>query len=315
MESVALPRGQHRFVAMSFTVRLPSSTWEAVAVSVDPPVSVWAWFKPPHAPNSVTVHIPDEVRLFAGILTLRRLAMATGIEQLLGWTIAGQPYQLDDRTAALLDAPLPPPTPGVDPQIILWTPLVAAPMPQPMLMPTASALPGGEDPGPLFEMIEYFWSSIQQIESELRRTRMQLEQAISRLSSLNRDLNTEEALAADSLDKKDWQEARRWLKDCAAPLSRSVKEIDVGIISGAGQRGRFEDLYRQYVVPRIPFAGLKQAAVDFEMHNKSAKNVLQAAQTALSKGSSDGERRAHAVLNRLAGKIRQRRNKARGTNA
>jgi hypothetical protein len=303
---------------MSFAVRPPSSAWEAVAVAGDPPVSVWAWFKPPQAPNSVTVYIPDDIRPVAdpaGLLTLRRLAMATGVEQLVGWTIAGQSFQLDDRTAALLDTPIHRPAPGADAQIILWTPLVAAPALSPMLMPVGGALPTGGDPGPLFDLIGYYWNSIQQIESELRRVRMQLEQAISRLSSLNRDLNTEEALAADSLDKKDWQEARRWLKDCAAPLSRSVKEIDVGIVSGAGQRGRFEDLYRQFIIPRIPFPGLKQSAIDFEMHNKSAKNVLAAAQAALSKGSSDGERRAHAVLNRIAGKIRQRRNKARGMNA
>jgi hypothetical protein len=297
---------------MTFAARPPSSTWEAVVLSTAPAVSGWAWFKPPHAPNSVTIHIPDDVRPVAesaGLLTIRRLAMATGLEPLVGWTVAGQFFPHDERTSAYLDVPLPRVPEGVDPHIVLWGPLVAMPMMAP------AGIPFGDDPGPLFEMIEYYWSAIQQIESELRRTRMQLEQAMSRLSSLNRDLNTEEALAADSLDKKDWQEARRWLKDCASPLSRSVKEIDIGIVSGAGQRGRFEDLYKQYVVPRIPFAGLKQAAVDFEMHHKSAKNVLTAAQVALSKGSSDGERRAHAVLNRLAGKIRQRRNKARGTNA
>ncbi|HUQ72499.1 MAG TPA: hypothetical protein VM165_23425 [Planctomycetaceae bacterium] len=305
---------------MSFAVRPPSSAWEAVPLAAERPLPVWGWFKPPHAPNTVAVHVPDEIWQApesAALLTIRRLALATGVEQLLGWTLYGQHFQLDDRTAAFLDAPLPRPPAGADSQIILWTPLVVAPVAQPMspTMGGASGLAPGEDPGPLFDLIAYYWSSILQLESDLRRTRMQLEQGISRLLSLNRDLNTEEALAADSLDKKDWQEARRWLKDCAAPLSRSVKEIDVGIISGAGQRGRFEDLYRQHVIPRIPFPGLKQAAVDFEMHNKSVKNVLQAAQTALSKGSSDGERRANAVLQRLSGKVRQKRNKARGTNA
>jgi hypothetical protein len=292
-------------------------------LAADRPVCVWGWFKPPHAPQSVTVHVPDELwpSPDAALLTIRRLAAAAGIEQLLGWTVCGQAFQLDPQTAGYLDAPLPKPPPGADPQIVLWSVPVAAPVPQPMqpAMPAyaggAGELAPGEDPGPLFDMIAYYWTSIQQIESDLRRTRMQLEQAMSRLSSLNRDLNSDEALAADSLDKKDWQEARRWLKDCASPLSRSVKEIDVGIISGAGQRGRFEDLYKQFVLPRIPFPGLKQAVIDFEMHNKSAKNVLQAAQVALSKGSSDGERRANAVLQRIAQKVRAKRNKARGMNA
>ncbi|MDZ4686055.1 MAG: hypothetical protein SH850_13385 [Planctomycetaceae bacterium] len=305
---------------MSFAHRPPSTAWEAVPLAAERPIPVWGWFKPPHAPNTVAVHVPDDVWQSpesVALLTIRRLVLATGVEQLLGWTLYGQHFQHDERTAAFLDAPLPRPPAGADPQIVLWTPLVVALVVQPMLPAVSGGghLASGEDPGPLFDLIAYYWSSIQQMESDLRRTRMQLEQGISRLSSLNRDLNTEEALAADSLDKKDWQEARRWLKDCAAPLSRSVKEIDVGIISGAGQRGRFEDLYRQYVIPRIPFPGLKQSTVDFEMHNKSVKNVLQAALTALSKGSSDGERRANAVLQRLAGKVRQKRNKTRGTNA
>uniref|UniRef100_A0A7C2K1V9 Uncharacterized protein n=1 Tax=Schlesneria paludicola TaxID=360056 RepID=A0A7C2K1V9_9PLAN len=309
---------------MSFALRPPSSAWEPVPLAADRPVSVWGWFKPPHAPHTVAIHVPDEIWQSpdaAACLTVRRLAAATGVDHLTGWTVYGQSCQLDERTAAYLDAPLPRPPHGADPQIVLWSASVAAAVPQPIMaapaMPYAGGgdLAPGENPGPLFDTMAYYWSSIQQIEMELRRTRMQLEQALSRLSSLNRELNTDEALAADNQDKKDWQEARRWLRDCAAPLSRSVKEIDVGIISGAGQRHRFEEIFRQYVQPRIPFPGMKQAAVDFEMHNKSAKNVLQAAQVALSKGSADGERRANAVLQRIAQKVRQKRNKARGLNA
>ena len=195
---------------------------------------------------------------------------------------------------------------------------MAAPLPEYSMFPAAtgaSDLLPGEDPGPLFETIASLWLAIQHIETDVRRVRSQLEQATSKLSSLNRDLNPEERLAADNLDKKDWMDARRWLRDSAAVLSKSIKQIDTGIISGAGQRHRFEDIVQQYVEPRIPFPGLKQSVTDFEMHHRTAKNVLMAAQTALSKGSADGERRANTVLQRIAGKVRQRRNNARGPNA
>ena len=132
---------------------------------------------------------------------------------------------------------------------------------------------------------------------------------------LNRDLKPEEHLAADNADKKDWQDARRWLRDASAVLAKSIKQIDTGIISGAGQRHRFADIIQQYVEPRRLFPGLKQAVIDFEMHHRTVKNVLMAAQAALNKGSADGERRANTVLNRIAAKMRQRRSNTRGTNA
>lgn len=311
---------------MSFQLRTPSAGWEPLPLAVDGSRAVWGWFKPPHAPNSVAVQVPPEVWLRTDSsqpITVRLLAAAAGVTVLLGWTIGGQFYPLDERTAPFIDVPLAPPPAGVDPSIILWSgesgamPMVA-PMPEYSAFTAstgASDLLPGEDPGPLLETIASLWLAIQHIETDVRRVRGQLEQATSKLSSLNRDLKPEEQLAADTLDKKDWMDARRWLRDSAAVLSKSIKQIDTGIISGAGQRHRFADIVQQYVEPRIPFPGLKQSVVDFEMLHRSAKNVLMAAQAALAKGSADGERRANTVLQRIGGKVRQRRGNARGSNA
>ena len=311
---------------MSFQLRVPSVGWESVPLAADGSRAVWGWFKPPQAPNSVAVQVPPEVWQMAGLsqpITVRLLAAAAGVTVLLGWTIGGQFYPLDERTAPFMDVPLMPPPAGIEPSIILWCgateamPMVA-PMPEYSTFSaatgTADLLPG-EDPGPLFETIASLWLAIQHIETDVRRVRGQLEQAAGKLSSLNRDLSPEEKLAADNLDKKDWMDARRWLRDSAGVLSKSIKQIDTGIISGAGQRHRFADIFQQYVEPRIPFPGLKQSVIDFEMHHRSAKNVLMAAQAALNKGSTDGERRANSVLQRIGGKMRQRRGKARGSNA
>ena len=311
---------------MSFQLHAPSVGWEPVPLGADGARAVWGWFKPPHAPNSVAMQVPPEiwqVADFAPPITIRLLAVAAGVPVLWGWTIGGQFYPLDERTAPLMDVPLVPPPAGVDPSILLWSGGAGA-MPMMASLPehsafsvqtVASDLLPGEDPGPLFETIASLWLAIQQIEVDVRRVRGQLEQATGRLSSLNRDLKPEEQLAADTVDKKDWMDARRWLRDSAAVLSKSIKQIDTGIISGAGQRHRFADIIQQHVEPRIPFPGLKQSVIDFEMHHRSTKNVLMAAQAALSKGSSDGERRANTVLQRIGGKVRQRRGNARGSNA
>jgi hypothetical protein len=311
---------------MSFQLRTPSSGWEPVPLMADGSCAVWGWFKPPQASNSVVVQVPPEVWSLAGSsqpITVRLLAAAAGMTVLQGWTIGGQYYPLDERTAPFIDVPVVPPPTGVDPSIILWSDAAAA---MPMMAPipeysTFSATTGagdllpGEDPGPLLDMIASLWLAIQQIETDVRRVRGQLEQATGKLSSLNRDLKPEEQNTADNLDKKDWMDARRWLRDSMAVLSKSIKQIDTGSISGAGQRYQFVDLIQQFVEPRIPFPGLKQSVIDFQMHHRTVKNVLMAAQAALAKGSAEGERRANTVLQRIAAKMRQRRNNARGSNA
>lgn len=306
-----------------FAQRPASTTWELLTVAGPPPLNLWAWFKPVHAPNSVAIQTPPQLWQVPGgcRCNLRQLADAADIDWLMGWTIAGQFYPVNEQTTAYLDLPLPAPVPGVEPIVILWANVPAesaAPVipfamaPTGVVVPAAGAVAAADgQTAIMLDQIESYWHNVLLLDAEIRRARMQLEQCMSRVNSLNRDLNTDEALAADNADKKDWQDARRWLRDSAASLSRSIKEIDVGILSGAGQRHRFEDIIKQHVEPRIPFPGLPQAVLDFEMLHKSAKNVLTAAQTALNKGSADGERRANAVLQRIAVKARSKRNKSR----
>ena len=299
---------------ISFHLQAPSTAWEPVALRLGSSPVVWAWFKPSHAPSSVVFQIPPEVWQevnSATPVTIRQLVAIAGIPALQGWTVAGQYYAWDERLAVFVDLPLAEPPAGVDPYLILWCQMTATlqtpiriESPPPML---ASDPPLNEDSGALFDSMDSLWRGIQQIETDVRRARSQLEQSMHRLNSLNRDLGPNEINAADSNDKKDWIDARRWLRDSAGILSKSIKQIDVGVLSGAGQRHRFEDIFQQYVASRRVFPGLKQAALDFEMYHKTAKHVLLSAQSALAKGSTDGERRANNVLQRIARKIRQRR--------
>lgn len=323
---------------MTFLQRTPSAAWEPVPLPTQPQVVVWGWYKPMPAPNSVVLQLPPELwqaGVSAEQLTLRTMVQATGVDTLIGWTLYGQQLPLTEETMAWLTAKLPMSQAGGDQQLILWSPAVAPVIAMPVLPADAMALTvstevslpdglsltttggellPGENPGPYFELIEFFWTNILYIESDIRRARIQLDQMISKIGALNRDLNFEELYAADSADKQQWQDARRWLRDAAASLSRSTKEIDVGLMSSAGQRNQFLEIYENYVKPRIPFPGIKQSANEFEMHHKSVKNVLAAATVALHKGSSDGERRANAILARIHQKARAKSNQARGKN-
>ncbi len=80
-----------------------------------------------------------------------------------------------------------------------------------------------------------------------------------RINSLNRDMSPEETRGSDSQDKRDWQEARRWLRDVSGRVGRFLKDHVVGMTSNAGKRNSFEAIYQQYVIPRRSFDGLTQA--------------------------------------------------------
>lgn len=302
-------------------MKAPSTAWEAVTVPTNPPVVLWAWFRPAQAPESAVVQLPVQLwenQAVASQITIQRLASAIGIDALYGWMIYGQSYALDAHTSLIMQAPLPPPPSGTDEQIVFWpqptsAPPIAAVSPgySPSgTMPIGDLLPG-ESPNQYLDLIDSYWNQILYIESDIRRARIQLEQSVSKLSSLNRDLTFDELQGSDSSDRQAWQDARRFLRDSAHGIGRAIKEIDIGLLSSAGQRNRFLEIYESNVKPRIPFPGLKQTASEFEMYHKSAKNVLAAAQTALNKGTSDGERRANSVLQRIQQKIRKKNADAR----
>ena len=159
------------------------------------------------------------------------------------------------------------------------------------------------------EAIDSHWGAILQMEVRIASIRKELGGNISRLNSLNRDLNSDERRTCDSKDLQAWTDARRWLRDSISSLSRSVKEIDTGITSGAGQRHKFEEIYRKYVIPKVPFAGVAQSVNEFESYRKTMQNVLSAAQASIAKSGREAESRANAVLTRITAKMRSIRRK------
>lgn len=310
---------------MSFVPRAPSVGWEPLPLPTVPPSGVWGWFHPPSAPESVAILCPPELWHSPAIvqqLSLRLFMRAIGIDGLVGASVFGQPLPLAE-IERWLDAPLPLPN-RADLQLVLWPqlaaagspavaaastppPLSAAPVGTQYAWETSGDLDPGEDPEPYFAQIETYWNQFLNVESQVQRARQQLDRGLTKLNSLNRELTFDEFEAADSHDRKLWMEARRFLRDAAGAIQRSIKEVDTGRLSAAGQRNRFQEVYLQFVQPRLPFPGIKRAVIDFEMLQKTAKNVLQSAQTAIQKGTADGERRAQSVLARIARKIQEKK--------
>ena len=309
---------------MLLSQRPPSGNWEPVPLDQTGKYCAWVWFRPAVVPYGLMFVSPPTIFGDPSVvsrLSVRQLVAATGLDQerILGWSLGGRSYDAAGGNSPLLDQLLPP-TPGGNLELSVWmeplqvpNPYGAAPLGPGVSIPPgqqAAISPGAtasESDSRLLDAIDSTWNNILQMESRIGTIRKELSSNISRLNSLNRDLNSDERRTCDSKDIQAWADARRWLRDSLSTLSRSVKEIDVGTTSGAGQRHKFEELYRKHVTPRIPFAGLMQAVNEFEAHHKRVQTVLASAQANIARAGRDAEQRASAVLARISAKMRSSR--------
>lgn len=286
-----------------FAARPPSANWEPLTLPELPGSLVWAWFKPPHAPDDVVLRVSDETtRDFGHWLTMRRLFAAAGLDpaEAQCWLVYGQPFDPQQGHNPLLDQTLPPLAGAGDPSITVRMRPDGA----------AAAHPGGGGPAgnpeQLLHALHTDWHSILLLETNLSTMRKQLNAVQGRLQSLNRDLSPDERLAADSLDVKDWQDARRWLRDAMSHVSRCSRDYDIGVTSAAGQRNRFEQIYNEIVVPRRPVPELAALQREFETYRKLVQNLVAKIQTTLASAGRDGEQRAQQILNRINAKRRRK---------
>ena len=161
----------------------------------------------------------------------------------------------------------------------------------------------------IYERIEADWNSSNEIEKDLTRLRKQLVDILGRLKSLNRDLNGPERVHSNNQDKKDWQDARRCLRDATNRVWKYLKAHDIGDTSNAGKRVAFEEIYRKYIAPRRLFKEFMATARAFELHRKTITTLHGDMSNAYSYASLDGERKAQQVLNRIQQKVREASNK------
>lgn len=281
-----------------------------------PACAVWAWFMPPQAPHDVLFQIADDVyRAFCTVLTLRRLLAAAGIplQEAVSWTVQGMSYPVQGGMNPLLDQPVPPPGPaGIAVKLRMPSDPIAAavaPMPVASGSPEQSSAPPSAGARSVLEAIDAEWQSIILLERQLDALRRQLSGVQGTMQTLNRDLDPDERLYSDSMDKKDWSDTRRWLRDALAHVSKAIRSHDIGVTSAAGSRRRFEQLYKDYVEPRRPFPGMEAEQLAFEQHRKTTQSLLQQMQSTHAFATRDGIQRAQQVLARIAVRVRAARAK------
>lgn len=308
---------------MLLAQRNPSLNWEPVPLDPSGQQVAWVWIRPAVIPAGLMFALPATLFVQPAIqprLTVRQLVAASGLDpsQILAWTVDGQSFDALGGTSPNLDQILSPHTDGSHLEISVWmipwtqTAWPAGPAAQavyPQQQPAYTATGCSNEDWQMLDAIDSCWNGVLQLEARVGSVRKELTSSISRLNSINRDLNTDERRFCDSSDLQDWSDARRWLRDSTLTLSKSLKEIDTGTTSGAGRRHTFDDIYRNHVLPKVPFPGLAQAANEFETYRKILQSVLASATASLSRAGREAESRANAVLQRINAKVRSRRRK------
>ncbi|MCA9109141.1 MAG: hypothetical protein KDA52_04275 [Planctomycetaceae bacterium] len=304
----------NQWAEMNFAERPPSVAWEPISVLQLPGCVVWGWFKPAAAPQSVMINVPDNIyQVYGPALTLRMVMHSTGFDasQVQAWTIQGITYESQRGANPLLDQPLPYPGPqGIAIHFgSVATPTMSIAPAQSMMPMPASSTPATGNELFTLEAIATEWQSIILLETQLDAARRKLGDIQGQLSSLNRDLGSDERLLSSAQDKKDWEDARRFLRDNLFQVGRYIREYDIGVTSSAGNRKHFEEVYVQFVEPRQAFPGMEQEQLAFEQHRKTGQTLLQHMQTAHAAAARDGIQRARSVLTRIAAKVRTGRHK------
>ncbi len=281
-------------------------------------IGIWVWCKPPHAPLDLIVRVPAETfQAVGGALSLRQIVAGAGAEmaQVQSLTIQGAFIDAMGGANPLLDHAVPTTSPWVEVSIRMQAAAVYSVCPSlpisPPLGPAASMPAAGHSTASQGSAaaIQTDWIAVTQAETQLMSLRKQLATVQGRLMSLNRDLSANENVAADNLDKKDWQDARRWLRDCAGLASRYIKEADTGVTSMAGNKRRLEQMVEDAKAGRLSPPQLAAAQNEIEAHRKTVVNIQNQMQNALQAASRDGEQRAQQVLTRIAAKVRAHRSK------
>lgn len=291
----------------SFAARHPSAGWESIQVPGLAGVSFWAWYKPANAPTGLMFQVPPEALQAAPQLTLRTVIHAAGLDaacipmcSLFGFSFPGQA-----GTAPYFDQPLTIPAPGTDPNIVAYVDAPSGAQYGARPAPTVNEAESTDSEVlEICRNIERDWKGSLKNEKQLEALHKQLIDMQTRLNTLNRDLGPEERMCAERRDLDDWQEARRALRDAALRLSRFIREFDAGETTYAGKKRWFQEIYEDYVQPRQPFDGMRQAQQEFEVYRKMTQNLASNMQSVWQSASQEGERRAQTVLNAIAVKVR-----------
>lgn len=256
---------------MSFLDQPPSKQWAVLKYRSEPIAEVW--FKPSEEPFGLTIRIPQksfeqpEIRLR---LTAENLLKALGIqaEEVESYRLEGATPTDRMGSEEERGQPLARPRPEVSHLTLLIRVKGAS-------QAVESAENGEQEiPESKWQDLEARWNAIQGLEASIDTLRISMEGLRTEMESSSRKtLTMEEKVHALNADVAQWNKAKS-LVVYALPKVREFIHRSTWA-TGAPERKKLEELFKNYIRPRIPFPQMDQVLEELESLLKD-RQVLSA---------------------------------------
>jgi hypothetical protein len=256
---------------VNFSEQPPSKQWAALKYRGEKLAEVW--FKPEGEPFALTFRIPQKSFHIPGVgqrLTPENLLKAVGVatEEVESWCHEGASHSGMNGSNPELRHPLLPP-----PQDVTHLNLYVSLKPPPQAVaPSESCEP--EIPEAKWQNLEARWKAILGLEASIDMLRISMEALRAEMEASSRKtLTTEEKVHALNADVAQWNKAKSRVL-YALPKAREFIHRSTWA-TGAPERKKLEELFKNHIRPRIPFPQMDQVVGQLESLLKD-RQVLSA---------------------------------------
>lgn len=258
---------------MNFSEQPPSKQWAALKYRGETLAEVW--FKPEDEPAGLMFRIPQKSFQIAGVgqrLTAESLLKAVGIplEEVESWH--PDAAEMNSNLAQPLSPP-PLDTDYLHLHICLKAPEGTIPFEVPQSDPTPTPL-AAEIPEATWQDLETRWKTILGLEASLETLRMSMESLRAEMDgSARRMLTTEEKVHALNSYVLAWNKAKTRVQHAVPKVREFIHRSTWA--TGTPERKKLEELFKNYIQPRIPFPEMDKIVEQLE-HLLKDRQVLSA---------------------------------------
>jgi hypothetical protein len=245
---------------VNFSEQPPSKQWAALKYKGEKFAEVW--FKPEGEPFAFTIRIPQGSFQISGIgplLTTENLLKAVGIatEEVESWRHEGADPSGPGGSDSEVGHPLPPPRQDVT-HLHLYVRLKPPPQPVASKDGDESVVPEAK-----WQDLEARWNAILGLEASIDTLRISMEGLRTEMEgSSRRVLSPDEKVHALNADVAQWNKAKSRIL-YALPKMRDFIHRSTWA-AGTPERKMLEELFQNYIRPRIPFAQMDQVVEQLE---------------------------------------------------
>lgn len=299
---------------MKFADRAPSEKW--AALKRDGVVIAGVWFKPDGDPHALSFRVPHarpETADLRGRLTLETLlkAVAVSAEEVDSLRLGDGTDAGTEADRSELGRPLPD-IPDLTVRVRLKAAAEVSAEPPP---PAAAPIEPSDEDVPLekWQDLEARWKAVLALEAGITSLRMSVEGLRAELErEFKRSLNLEEKNYALQSDVAQWNRAKSRVHYALPKMREFVHRATWA--TATPERKRLEDVVKNHIEPRAPFAGVDQVREELE-HLQKDRQVLTATGNAVyqeGRGLAGEIQRALGTLQRnAADRARAKRSNAR----